>query len=63
MANTYAFAIFGALASWPSRWRRSLCSFFYHNGMEEKDTIIDPVDEAGVPSGSLNRLPERTGGW
>ena len=40
MANTYAFAIFGALAL-AVTLAPVLCSFFYTNKMEEKDTWLD----------------------
>ncbi|WP_435016950.1 efflux RND transporter permease subunit [Tundrisphaera sp. TA3] len=40
MANTYAFAIFGALAI-AVTLAPVLCSFLFHNKHEEKDTFID----------------------
>jgi cobalt-zinc-cadmium resistance protein CzcA len=40
MANTYAFAIFGALLL-AVTLTPVLCSFFFHNKQEEKDTFID----------------------
>ncbi len=42
MANTYAFAIFGALCL-ALTFAPVMCSFLFHNQMEEKDTIIDRV--------------------
>ncbi len=51
MANTYAFAIFGALLLALSL-APVLCSFFYHNGMEEKSTIVDRLMKRGY----LNKL-------
>ena len=53
MANTYAFAIFGALLLAISL-APVLCSFLYHNGMEEKDTIIDKLMKQGYLK-ALNR--------
>ncbi|MDB5350030.1 MAG: heavy metal efflux pump, cobalt-zinc-cadmium [Planctomycetota bacterium] len=40
MANTYAFAIFGALCL-ALTLAPVLCSFFFHNKKEEKDTFLD----------------------
>ena len=40
MANTYAFAIFGALLL-AVTLTPVLCSFFFHNKKEEKDTLVD----------------------
>ncbi len=40
MANTYAFAIFGALLI-AVTLAPVLCSFFFSNKMEEKETIVD----------------------
>ncbi|QEH34611.1 Cobalt-zinc-cadmium resistance protein CzcA [Aquisphaera giovannonii] len=40
MANTYAFAIFGALAL-AVTLTPVLCSFLFHNNMEEHDTFVD----------------------
>ena len=54
MANTYAFAIFGALLLAISL-APVLCSFLYHNGMEEKDTIIDKMMKQGFLR-QLNRF-------
>ncbi len=42
MANTYAFAIFGALVL-AVTLTPVLCSFFFHNKKEEKDTFIDRI--------------------
>ncbi|MDR3620429.1 MAG: CusA/CzcA family heavy metal efflux RND transporter [Paludisphaera borealis] len=42
MANTYAFAIFGALLL-AVTLTPVLCSFFFHNKKEEKDTFIDRI--------------------
>jgi cobalt-zinc-cadmium resistance protein CzcA len=42
MANTYAFAIFGALLL-AVTLTPVLCSFFFHNKQEEKDTFIDRI--------------------
>ena len=42
MANTYAFAIFGALII-AVTMAPVLCSFFFHNKTEEKDTIVDRI--------------------
>ncbi len=53
MANTYAFAIFGALLLALSL-APVLCSFFYHNGMEEKDTFVDMLMKKGYLR-ALNR--------
>jgi len=53
MANTYAFAIFGALILAVSL-APVLCSFLFHNGMEEKDTIIDRLMKQGYLK-ALNR--------
>ncbi len=53
MANTYAFAIFGALFLAISL-APVLCSFLFHNGMEEKDTIIDRLMKQGYLK-ALNR--------
>ena len=53
MANTYAFAIFGALLLAVSL-APVLCSFLYHNGMEEKDTFVDKLMKQGYLK-ALNR--------
>ena len=53
MANTYAFAIFGALLLACSL-APVLCSFLYHNGMQEKDTIVDRLMKKGYLK-ALNR--------
>ena len=53
MANTYAFAIFGALILALSL-APVLCSFFYHNKMEEKTTIVDKLMKQGYLK-ALNR--------
>ncbi len=53
MANTYAFAIFGALILALSL-APVLCSFFYHNKMEEKTTIVDRLMKRGYLK-ALNR--------
>ena len=42
MANTYAFAIFGALLL-AVTLAPVLCSFLFHNKKEEKDTFVDRV--------------------
>jgi cobalt-zinc-cadmium resistance protein CzcA len=42
MANTYAFAIFGALLM-ALTLAPVLCSFLFHNKKEEKDTIVDRI--------------------
>lgn len=42
MANTYAFAIFGALCI-AVTLAPVLCSFFFHNKKEESDTIVDRI--------------------
>lgn len=42
MANTYAFAIFGALVI-AVTLAPVLCSFFFHNKKEETDTIVDRI--------------------
>jgi cobalt-zinc-cadmium resistance protein CzcA len=42
MANTYAFAIFGALIL-ALTLAPVLCSFLFHNKKEEKDTFIDRI--------------------
>ena len=42
MANTYAFAIFGALLL-ALTLAPVLCSFFFHNKKEEKDTFVDRI--------------------
>ena len=42
MANTYAFAIFGALLM-ALTLAPVLCSFFFHNKAEEKDTFLDKL--------------------
>ncbi len=42
MANTYAFAIFGALVI-AVTLAPVLCSFLFHNKREEQDTIIDRI--------------------
>ncbi len=53
MANTYAFAIFGALLLAISL-APVLCSFLFHNGMEEKDTFVDRMMKQGYLR-ALNR--------
>jgi cobalt-zinc-cadmium resistance protein CzcA len=53
MANTYAFAIFGALLMAVSL-APVLCSFFFHNKLEEKDTFIDKLMKQGYLR-ALNR--------
>ncbi len=53
MANTYAFAIFGALLLAVSL-APVLCSFFFHNKMEEKETIVDVLMKKGYLR-ALNR--------
>ena len=53
MANTYAFAIFGALLLACSL-APVLCSFFFHNKVEESDTIVDRLMKRGYLK-SLNR--------
>ena len=47
MANTYAFAIFGALLLAVSL-APVLCSLLYNNSMEEKDTLIDKLMKKGI---------------
>ena len=42
MANTYAFAIFGALIL-ALTLAPVLCSFLFHNKKEEKDTFVDRI--------------------
>jgi heavy metal efflux system protein len=42
MANTYAFAIFGALCI-AVTLAPVLCSFLFHNKKEEQDTIVDRI--------------------
>jgi heavy metal efflux system protein len=42
MANTYAFAIFGALCL-ALTLAPVLCSFFFHNKMDESDTFVDKI--------------------
>lgn len=42
MANTYAFAIFGALIL-ALTLAPTLCSFLFHNKKEEKDTFVDRI--------------------
>ena len=42
MANTYAFSIFGALLL-AVTLAPVLCSFFFHNKTEEKETFVDRV--------------------
>ena len=42
MANTYAFAIFGALCL-ALTLAPVLCSFFFHNKMDETDTFVDKL--------------------
>ena len=54
MANTYAFAIFGALLLSVSL-APVLCSFLFHNGMQEKDTFIDKLMKQGFLR-ELNRF-------
>jgi cobalt-zinc-cadmium resistance protein CzcA len=53
MANTYAFAIFGALLLALSL-APVLCSLLYNNDMEEKDTFIDMLMKKGYLR-ALNR--------
>ena len=53
MANTYAFAILGALLL-AVTLAPVLCSFFYHNKMEEKETIVDHLMKKGYLK-ALNR--------
>jgi heavy metal efflux system protein len=53
MANTYAFAIFGALLLAVSL-APVLCSLLYNNNMEEKDTFIDMLMKKGYLR-ALNR--------
>ena len=53
MANTYAFAIFGALLLAISL-APVLCSFFFGNKMEESDTIVDRLMKRGYLK-ALNR--------
>ncbi len=53
MANTYAFAIFGALLLAVSL-APVLCSFLFQNKEEEKDTIIDKLMKQGYLK-ALNR--------
>ena len=53
MANTYAFAIFGALLLAVSL-APVLCSLLYSNDMEEKDTFIDMLMKQGYLR-ALNR--------
>jgi cobalt-zinc-cadmium resistance protein CzcA len=53
MANTYAFAIFGALLLAVSL-APVLCSLLYSNDMEEKDTLIDKLMKKGYLR-ALNR--------
>ena len=53
MANTYAFAIFGALILAVSL-APVLCSFFFQNKEEEKDTIVDKLMKRGYLK-ALNR--------
>ena len=51
MANTYAFAIFGALLL-AVTLAPVLCSFLFHNKKEEKDTLVDRVMKRALPRGS-----------
>ncbi len=53
MANTYAFAIFGALLLAISL-APVLCSFLFSNKMEEKDTLVDRLMKQGYLK-ALNR--------
>ena len=53
MANTYAFAIFGALLLAVSL-APVLCSLLYNNSMEEKDTLVDKLMKQGYLR-ALNR--------
>ena len=53
MANTYAFAIFGALLLAVSL-APVLCSFFFVNKFEEKDTFVDKLMKQGYLK-ALNR--------
>jgi len=53
MANTYAFAIFGALLL-AITLAPVLCSFLFHNGMQEKETFVDTLMKKGYLK-SLNR--------
>ncbi|HEV3166844.1 MAG TPA: CusA/CzcA family heavy metal efflux RND transporter [Isosphaeraceae bacterium] len=54
MANTYAFAIFGALCM-ALTLAPVLCSYFFHNKQEEKDTIVDRLMKLRYLS-ALNRV-------
>jgi cobalt-zinc-cadmium resistance protein CzcA len=55
MANTYAFAIFGALLLAVSL-APVLCSLLYNNSMEEKDTFIDKLMKQGYLKALNNYL-------
>jgi len=55
MANTYAFAIFGALLLAVSL-APVLCSLLYSNSMEEKDTLIDKLMKQGYLKALNNYL-------
>ena len=46
MANTYAFAIFGALLL-AVTLAPVLCSFLFHNKKEENDTFVDRLMKRG----------------
>jgi cobalt-zinc-cadmium resistance protein CzcA len=54
MANTYAFAIFGALIL-AVTLAPVLCSFLFHNKKEESDTFVDRLMKRGYLR-QLNRL-------
>jgi cobalt-zinc-cadmium resistance protein CzcA len=54
MANTYAFAIFGALIL-ALTLAPVLCSFLFHNKMEESDTFVDRMMKRGYLK-QLNRI-------
>ncbi len=51
MAATYAFSIFGALLL-SVTLAPVLCSFFFHNKTEEKETLDRPGDEVGLSATS-----------
>ncbi|WP_422930202.1 efflux RND transporter permease subunit [Singulisphaera sp. PoT] len=57
MANTYAFAIFGALCLALSL-APVLCSFFFQNKKEEVDTFVDRIMKRGYLR-NLNRVLDR----
>ncbi len=48
MANTYAFAICGALLL-AVTLTPVLCSYLFHNKKEEKETFVEPDHEAPIP--------------